>query len=104
MHHASPGEQVDHRRSNVSRWQSAPEVRITLLALTPDVILASGSPSVTALLRVTRNVPIVFANVIDPVGAGFVTSMARPRGNATGFTAFEYSISGKWLELLKEIT
>ena len=75
-----------------------------LLALTPDVILASGSPSVAALLRVTRSVPIVFANVIDPVGAGFVTSMARPRSNTTGFTAFEYSISGKWLELLKEIT
>ena len=75
-----------------------------LLALTPNVILASGSPSVAALLRVTRTVPIVFANVIDPVGAGFVTSMARPRGNATGFIAFEYSISGKWLELLKEIT
>jgi ABC-type uncharacterized transport system substrate-binding protein len=75
-----------------------------LLALTPDVILASGSPSVAALLRVTRSVPIVFANVIDAVGAGFVTSMARPRSNATGFTAFEYSISGKWLELLKEIT
>jgi putative ABC transport system substrate-binding protein len=75
-----------------------------LVALTPDVILASGSPSVAALLQVTRSVPIVFANVIDPVGAGFVTSMARPRGNATGFTAYEYSISGKWLELLKEIT
>ena len=74
-----------------------------LLALTPDVILASGSPSVEALLRITRSVPIVFANVIDPVGAGFVTSMARPRGHVTGFTAFEYSISGKWLELLKEI-
>jgi putative tryptophan/tyrosine transport system substrate-binding protein len=75
-----------------------------LVALKPDVILASASPSVAALLRVTRSVPIVFANVIDPVGAGFVTSMARPRGNATGFTAFEYSISGKWLDLLKEIT
>jgi putative ABC transport system substrate-binding protein len=74
-----------------------------LVALMLDVILASGSPSVEALLRVTRSVPIVFANVIDPVGAGFVASMARPRGNATGFTAFEYSISGKWLELLKEI-
>jgi putative ABC transport system substrate-binding protein len=73
-----------------------------LVALTPDVVLASGSPSVEALLRVTRSVPIVFANVIDPVGAGFVTSMARPRGNTTGFTAYEYSISGKWLELLKE--
>src|SRR5262249_1512923 len=56
-----------------------------------------------ALLRVTRSVPIVFAGVLDPVGAGFVTSMARPGGNATGFTSFEYSLSGKWLELLKEI-
>src|SRR5215469_13738256 len=74
-----------------------------LVVLAPDVILASGSASVVALQRVTHSVPIVFANVIDPVGAGFVASMARPRGNATGFTAFEYSLSGKWLELLKEI-
>ena len=75
-----------------------------LVALTPDVILASAGPSVAALLRITRSVPIVFANVVDPVGAGYVTSVARPRGNATGFTAFEYSISGKWLDLLKEIS
>jgi putative ABC transport system substrate-binding protein len=74
-----------------------------LVALAPDVILASASPSVAALQRVTRTVPIVFANVIDPVGAGFVDSLARPGGNTTGFTAFEYSISGKWLELLKQI-
>ena len=69
----------------------------------PDVILASASPSVAALQQVTQSVPIVFANVIDPVGAGFVTSLARPGGNTTGFTAFEYSISGKWLELLNEL-
>lgn len=56
-----------------------------------------------ALQQVTRDVPIIFANVIDPVGAGFVVSLARPGGNTTGFTAFEYSISGKWLELLKEL-
>ena len=74
-----------------------------LVALAPDVILATGSASVVALQRVTHSVPIVFVNVVDPVGAGFVTSMARPGGNATGFTAFEYSLSGKWLELLKEI-
>jgi putative tryptophan/tyrosine transport system substrate-binding protein len=74
-----------------------------LVALAPDVILASASPSVAALQRVTRTIPIVFANVIDPVGAGFVKSLARPGGNTTGFTAFEYSISGKWLELLREI-
>jgi putative tryptophan/tyrosine transport system substrate-binding protein len=68
-----------------------------------DVIVASASPSVAALQQVTRSVPIVFANVIDPVGAGFVDSLARPGGNTTGFTVFEYSISGKWLELLKKI-
>jgi putative tryptophan/tyrosine transport system substrate-binding protein len=74
-----------------------------LVALAPDVILASGTPSVTALLQATRTVPIVFANVIDPVGSGFAESVARPGGNATGFSMFEYGISGKWLELLKEI-
>jgi putative ABC transport system substrate-binding protein len=74
-----------------------------LVALTPDVILAAASPSIAALLRVTRSFPIVFASVIDPVGAGYVKSLARPGGNATGFTAFEYSISAKWLELLKQI-
>jgi putative tryptophan/tyrosine transport system substrate-binding protein len=74
-----------------------------LVALTPDVILASASLSLAALQRITRSVPIVFANVVDPVGAGFVASLARPGGNTTGFSAFEYSLSGKWLELLKEI-
>jgi putative ABC transport system substrate-binding protein len=74
-----------------------------LVGLAPDVLLASASPSVAALRRATSNVPIVFANVIDPVGAGFVASLARPGGNITGFSAFEYSLSGKWLELLKEI-
>jgi putative tryptophan/tyrosine transport system substrate-binding protein len=69
----------------------------------PEVILASASQSVVALQQVTRTVPIVFANVIDPVGAGFVVSLSRPGGNTTGFTAFEYSISGKWLELLNEL-
>ncbi len=73
-----------------------------LVALAPDVVFAVTSASVAALQQVSRKVPIVFAGVIDPVGAGFVTSMARPASNATGFTAFEYSISGKWLELLKE--
>jgi putative tryptophan/tyrosine transport system substrate-binding protein len=80
------------------------EYATELVALAPDVLLASASPSVAALQRVTHKVPIIFANVIDPVGAGFVTSLARPGGNATGFIAFEYSISGKWLELLKELT
>jgi len=74
-----------------------------LVALTPDVIVAAQSASLAALQQITRNVPIVFANVVDPVGAGFVASLARPGGNTTGFSAFEYSLSGKWLELLKEI-
>ena len=71
-----------------------------LVALTPNVIVAH-KVGVAALQRVTRNVPIVFANVVDPVGAGFVASLARPGGNTTGFSAFEYSLAEKWLELLK---
>ena len=74
-----------------------------LAALSPDVIFASGSATVAPLLQATRTVPIVFTIVPDPVGAGFVDSLARPGGNATGFTTFEYGISGKWLELLKQI-
>jgi putative ABC transport system substrate-binding protein len=74
-----------------------------LVTLMPDVILANASATVAALRQVTRSVPIVFAGVIDPVGAGFVKSLARPGGNITGFTIFEYAIGAKWLELLKEI-
>jgi len=74
-----------------------------LVALAPNVLLAGGSPAVPALQQATRTVPIVFANVIDPVGTGLVATLARPGGNATGFMSFEYSLSGKWLELLKQI-
>jgi putative tryptophan/tyrosine transport system substrate-binding protein len=74
-----------------------------LLALAPDVTLASAGPSVGALQEATRSVPIVFVGVADPVGAGYVNSLARPGGNATGFTVFEFGFSAKWLELLKEI-
>jgi len=74
-----------------------------LIALAPDVVLASGSPAVGPLLHATRTVPVVFASVGDPVGAGYVTNLARPGGNATGFMLFEYTMGGKWLELLKEI-
>jgi putative tryptophan/tyrosine transport system substrate-binding protein len=74
-----------------------------LVALAPDVILADSSATVAPLLEVTRSVPIVFTIVADPVGAGYVDSLARPGGNITGFTNFEYSITGKWLELLKDI-
>jgi putative ABC transport system substrate-binding protein len=74
-----------------------------MVALAPDVILATGSAAAGPLLQVTHTVPIVFVIVPDPVGAGFVASLARPGGNATGFLSFEYSIGAKWLELLKEV-
>jgi putative tryptophan/tyrosine transport system substrate-binding protein len=75
-----------------------------LVALDPDVVLASYTPGVLALQRTSRSVPIVFVGVIDAVGSSLVKSLARPRGNATGFLTFEYSIASKWFELLKEIT
>jgi putative ABC transport system substrate-binding protein len=74
-----------------------------LVALKPDVILAIGTATMAPLLQANRNLPIIFVNVADPVGAGYVESLARPGGNATGFVQFEYSLSGKWPELLKEI-
>jgi len=74
-----------------------------LLALAPDVFLAAGAPTVQALQKATRTVPIVFTSSADPVGAGLVTSLARPGGNATGFSSFDYNIAGKWLEVLKQI-
>jgi putative ABC transport system substrate-binding protein len=91
-----------------TRWASANAAEIRrhaaeLVALAPDVILANGDTPVGALLQTTRTVPIVFPIVNDPVGSGFVDSLARPGGNATGFMAFEYSLGGKWLELLKQI-
>jgi putative ABC transport system substrate-binding protein len=90
-----------------TRYATADDIRrhaAELAALAPDVILAgTGTATVAPLLQATRTVPIVFAVVIDPVGAGFVDSLARPGGNATGFTVFEYGMSGKWLELLKQI-
>jgi putative ABC transport system substrate-binding protein len=91
------------------RWAGANAAEIRrhateLAALAPDVLVGgSGTTTAAALLQATRTVPIVFAIVVDPVGAGFVASLARPGANATGFTAFEYGLSGKWLELLKQI-
>ena len=91
-----------------ARWTAGDAERIRrdvaeLLALAPDVILAAGGQIMTLLLQATRTVPIVFTQTPDPVGAGFVATLARPGGNATGFTQFEYGISAKWLELLKQI-
>ena len=91
-----------------TRWAGANAAEIRrhaaeLAALVPDVILAHGAGPVGAVLQATRTVSIVFPVVVDPVGGGLVDSLARPGGNATGFMAFEYSIGGKWLELLKQI-
>src|SRR5215467_2506920 len=90
-----------------SRWANAGDVHMhaaELVALAPDVLLAAtGTATVAPLLQATRTIPIVFVNVIDPIGSGFVASLAHPGGNATGFTIYEFSMSGKWLELLKEI-
>jgi len=94
--------QIDYRWG-ASESARARRYATELVALGPDVILAPGSVSVGPLLQATRDIPIVFVHVPDPVGAGFVESLSRPGGNATGFTSFEYGLGGKWLELLKEI-
>jgi putative ABC transport system substrate-binding protein len=99
---------VGHNVRIDTRWGAGDADRMRryaaeLVSLAPDVILASGGTVVGALLQATRTVPIVFTQTSDPVGAGYVASLARPGGNATGFTISEYGIAGKWLELLKEI-
>ena len=91
-----------------TRWATANAATIRrhaaeLAALAPDVILTAGTSTTGPILEATRTVPIVFATIVDPVGAGFIDSLARPGGNATGFLLFEYSLGGKWLELLKQI-
>ena len=85
------------------RWAGSDLGLIELVASAPDVILTSGSLVVGPMVRATRDIPIVFLQVIDPVGSGLIESMAQPGANVTGFTQFEYSLAGKWLELLKEI-
>ena len=93
---------IDYRwaAGNAERYR---QYAAELAALAPDAILTASSPALAALQQATRTVPIVFVNVVDPVGSGFVDSLARPGGNTTGFLLFEYSLSGKWLELLKQI-
>jgi putative ABC transport system substrate-binding protein len=93
IEHRSPGGEVASIRRAVAE----------LVALAPDVFLVVGTATAGLLLQATQNTPVVFVNSADPVGAGLVQSLARPGGNATGFTSFEYSLSGKWIELLKQI-
>jgi putative ABC transport system substrate-binding protein len=93
LHHRLAGGTADPIRRHAAE----------LVALAPDVIVTVGSSTVGLMLQATRAIPVVMVNVADPVGAGFVQSLARPGGNATGFTNFEYSMSGKWMELLKQI-
>ena len=100
---------IDGRNVRIDyRWGgfNAEDLRnhaLELVALGPDVVVATGGASMTALFQATRTIPIVFANVPDPVGSGFVESLSRPGGNTTGFLQFEYSLAGKWPELLKQI-
>jgi putative ABC transport system substrate-binding protein len=105
---AQLGWTVGHNLRIEQRWAAGDAERIRryaaeLVALAPDVVLATGAAGVAPVLQATRTVPVIFVLVPDPVGAGFVDSLARPGGNATGFVQFDYAISGKWLELLKEI-
>jgi ABC-type uncharacterized transport system substrate-binding protein len=90
------------------RWAAgntadARKYAVELVALAPDLVVVFGTSAMAPMLQATRSVPIVFANITDPVGAGFVDSLAQPGGNATGFVQFEYSLAGKWPELLREI-
>jgi putative ABC transport system substrate-binding protein len=93
---------IEERRTGGSA-ELAHKYAAELVALAPDVIVTTGSAGLTPLLQATRTIPIVFTIVPDPVGAGFVDSLAQPGGNATGFSQFEYGLSSKWLELLKEV-
>ena len=94
--------QVDYRLAGIDA-DNLRKYAAELVALAPDIILAQSSPAIAPLLQATRTVPIVFTLIADPVGAGYVDSLAHPGGNATGFTVLEYSIAAKWWELLKEI-
>jgi len=95
--------QFDHRFGSAGDSDVVRRHAQELVALAPDLVVASGSQNVAALQQVSRTVPIVFLGIVDPVGAGFVASLARPGGSTTGFTPFEYGMGGKWLELLKQI-
>ena len=95
--------QIEYRWGGAGDAERIRKYSAELVGLSPDVILAVGVSTVGPLQQATRTIPIIFVQVTDPVGAGFVASLARPGGNATGFATYEFGISAKWLELLKEI-
>jgi putative ABC transport system substrate-binding protein len=94
---------IEYRAGGAADSDRLRTIASEMVSNRPDVVLSSGATATAALQRANRNLPVVFVNVTDPVGAGLVTSLARPEGNATGFTQFEFGISVKWLELLKEV-
>src|SRR5438105_1374662 len=94
---------IDTRWATSDEADSIPRFAKELVTLQPDLILSNNTPTTAALLQQTRAIPVIFALVVDPVSGGFVASLPRPGGNATGFIALEGSMAGKWLELLKEI-
>jgi ABC-type uncharacterized transport system substrate-binding protein len=94
---------IDYRWAAGGMPSDTRKLAAEIIALEPDVILLSGTSVVAPVIQATRTIPIVFVQVIDPVGSGFIKSLARPGGNVTGFTQFEYSLAAKWVELLKEI-
>ena len=94
---------IDYRWAAGGMPSDTRKLAAEIIALEPDVILLSGTSVVAPVIQATRTIPIVFVQVIDPVGSGFIKSLARPGGNITGFTQFEYSLAAKWVELLKEI-
>jgi ABC-type uncharacterized transport system substrate-binding protein len=105
---AKIGWKEGHNLRTEFRWASSDRQLIQrsakeLVALRPDLILSSSTPTTTSLQQETRTIPIIFANIVDPVGSGFATNLSKPGGNITGFINFEFSMGGKWLELLKEI-
>jgi putative ABC transport system substrate-binding protein len=99
----SPHLRIDYRWTRSER-AVLQKFAAELAALAPDVILVSGNLAIEPMLQAARTIPIVFTQAIDPVGSGFVESMSRPGANLTGFTQFEYSLAGKWLELLRRLS
>jgi len=99
----NPASTGSHPNYTRKRWRAIGAVWLVLIGLGPDLIVAEGTPGLAAAQQATRTVPTIFVSVTDPVGQGLVESLARPGGNATGFTLYEFSMGTKWLEILREL-